>query len=266
MRRLDPSTRSLMLDAGFILGTLVVALASFFIIRAASGSDEAPISDIAGIISTATRTPTATRAIPEVTTTPTPTATNTPTPMPTASATPRGTTAPATGPTVQPLAIDPALGRQEGVLCEAGISTSEDESKRRAVRSWNQITAIWNRVVESEGRLNSAIPSPFTLENAAASDTFLDEVRRHQGVVLQAIDELVALRAAGIHTRTREMSLRQGDFYDLERLTIQETIDGIVNLDVDAWNGSAFLEAQRTSYLESARVEMRTICEFVKQP
>jgi hypothetical protein len=45
------------------------------------------------------------------------------------------------------------------------------------------------------------------------------------------------------------MSLRQGDFHDLECLTIQKTVEGVVELDVEAWNGLAFPEAQRTSHL-----------------
>jgi hypothetical protein len=256
--RLDPSTRTLVLDAGFILGTLVVALASFFIIRAATGGDEPRQSSVLGAI--ATPTVAATEASRGVSTEITPVPTSTPTPEPTTEATAEAT------PGKAPLEIDGALGRTEAYICEAGVSTSQDDSKRRAVRSWNQITAIWNSVVESEGRLNSAIPSPFTLENAAASDTYLAEARRHESVVLAAIDDLVALRASGIHTETREMSLLQGNFFDLERLTIQQTIQGVANNDAEEWNASVLLEGQRNSYLESARAKMRAVCEFIKQP
>lgn len=251
--------RTLLIDAGFILGSLVVALASFFAIKAVSGN--APHAEIAAVIATATPAATATTA-PSVVASVEPTATPTVTP----AATPTSTAAATTTAGVEPLNIDAALGRQGPNLCEAGVSTSEDGSKRRAVRSWDQITAIWNRVVESEVQLNAAIPSPFTLENAAASPTFLDEARRHEGVVQAAIDELVALRASGIHTRTRAMSLRQGDFYDLDRLTIQQTIQGVVNLDTDAWNGAAALDEQRTSYLDSARAEMKAVCAYLYEP
>jgi len=249
------------LDAGFILGTLVVALASFFIIQAATGSDEPRRANVAGIIETATPPPEPTATAragvrTEITPVPTSTPTATPTPTPTEEATPGK----------QPLDIEGALGRTEAYICEPAVSTSQDDSKRRAVRSWNQITAIWNSVVESEGRLNSAIPSPFTLENAAASDSYLAEARRHEGVVIAAIDDLVALRGSGIHTETREMSLRQGNFLDLERLTIQQTIQGVANKDVEEWNAAVILEGERNSYLESARAEMRVVCEFLKQP
>ncbi|HEU0073628.1 MAG TPA: hypothetical protein VFS30_06420 [Dehalococcoidia bacterium] len=254
-RRMEPSTRSFLVDVSFILGTLVVALGAYYGFRAASGPEPAPRSDIAGVIATATAT-----ASPSVTAT----AVASPAAAPTSAAT-TGTAPPASLLT-PPLGIDAALGRQETYVCAAGSTSTTDASLRRAVRSWNQMTAIWNRVVESEGALNAAIPSPFTLENAAASATFLSEARRHEGVVLAAIDELVALRAAGIHTRTREMSLRQGDFYDLERLTVQQTIAGVTNLDAAKWNGAASLEAQRSSYLETARAEMRAACAYLNEP
>jgi len=120
--------------------------------------------------------------------------------------------------------------------------------------------------VESETQLNTAIPSPFTLENAAASGAFLTEARRHEEVVLTAIDNLIALRAQGIHTQTREMSLQQGSFYDLERLTIQSTIAAIENFDAATWNEGVFLEEQRTVYLDSAGAEMAAVCGLIKQP
>jgi len=270
--RMDHTTRTLVLDAGFILGTLVVALASFLVIRAVSGSDESPRAETAAFIatSTPTRTPTAivvadaasATVAPTSTATPTPTATATPSP----TATPSGEATVTPTPGKAPIDLDGALGRVEAYVCEPGVSTSQDDSERRAVRSWNQITEIWNRVVESEGRLNATIPAPFTLENAAASGTFLDEARRHEDVVVSAIDDLVALRAAGIHTLTREMSLSQGDFYDLERLTVQQTIAGVANNDVEEWNAAVFLEGQRTSYLETARGEMQAVCAALKQP
>jgi hypothetical protein len=264
LRRLDPSTRNLLLDAGFILGTLVVALASYFVIRAATDSGEAPRADVAGVIATVAVTATATAQSAPPSPTPSLIVTTTPSPTPAPTATPQGT--PGAGLTEPPLDILAALGRDEPFICEAAVSVSQDGSKRRAVTSWNQLTGIWNRLAESEGQLNAAIPSPFTLENAAASEGFLNEARRHEQAVLTAIDELVALRAAGIHTVTREMSLQQGDFYDLERLTIQSTIAGVANQDVDAWNEGVFLEEQRQAYLESARTEMRAVCDFVKQP
>lgn len=260
-------TRTLLINVGFVLATLVVSLASFFAIKAVSG--DAPHAEIASVIATATPAVTAATAPsvaastePPASTTVAPTATATATPATTPSAAPETTTTAG----VEPLAIDAALGRLGPNICEAGVSTSEDGSKRRAVRSWDQITAIWNRVAESETQLNAAIPSPFTLDNAAASPTYLDEARRHEAVLAAAIDELVALRASGIHTRTREMSLRQGNFYDLDRLTVQETIQGVVNLDADAWNGAASLDAQRTTYLDSARSEMRAVCDYLQSP
>jgi hypothetical protein len=111
--------------------------------------------------------------------------------------------------------------------------------------------------------LDNAIPDPFTLESVLASPTFLTEARRHESVLLDAINRLVALRSAGTPQLAHEMGLRQGDFYDLERLTIEDTIRALADQDAAAWNESAYFEKQRNTYLERARTAMTTVCNYL---
>jgi hypothetical protein len=248
--------RILLIEAGLIMAMVVIASSAYFLARSIWPKNS-PSAEVAAVVVTPTRPATPLVALPNR--------------LPTFDVTPIATSPTATA-TLVPATAAPAdvgleriaaYGWQQPYICPAGSLNSDDTSKQDVLDFWNKATELWNGVVDSETALDNAIPDPFTLESASASPTFLAEARRYETVLLDAINRLLALRSAGTPQVAHEMGLRQGDFYDLERLTIQDTIRAIVEHHVAAWNESAYYEKQRVDYLDRARTEMTNVCNYL---
>jgi hypothetical protein len=59
------------------------------------------------------------------------------------------------------------------------------------------------------------------------------------------------------------MSLREGDFYDLERTIFERTVRSLNTADVQLWNSTIELEQRRGDYLERLETEILSMCEYL---
>jgi hypothetical protein len=187
---------------------------------------------------------------------------------PSNSSTPLPSTAPTPNPSPTPpqetATFSGAASSDQGYLCPPGTVRITSEEKRQVLAFWNQSAEIWNAILDSIEQFDTAIPSPYTFDNARASGAFRSEAARHRDVLNREINELVALRAAGIPEIARAMSLRVGDLYDLLRLMISNQLQGINSGNVSAWNYSVDLQDRRDDYIARAETEIVWLCGWLK--
>lgn len=187
--------------------------------------------------------------------------TSTPEAPQTATAQPTATPVPPT-PTPLVQAVQAAGAGANYDLCPPRTVFITSQEKNDALDYWNFSAEIWNAVVQSETNLDTAIPQPLTYENARASAAFRDALNTHLALLNAQINVLVNRRALGVPDRVHAMSLREGDYYDYQRVLIQRMLGGM-NGDIGVWNSAVDLAQRSDEYGRAAEAEIRVVCAYL---
>jgi len=151
-----------------------------------------------------------------------------------------------------------------GWLCEPGQIGASDSEKLSILEFWNFSAELWATLVESVVTFQGSIPVPFIYETAIKSPTFKDAAAAHLEDLDREIARLVGRRAQGVAEPAYTMSLRMGDYFDLERVAVKNFSSAVTAGNRSAWNEGVVSLSRFGSYDAAARDAIDQTCAYLK--